>query len=183
MSGRPADTACWGRCHAPIKSRQTSPTGDERHSESWSGPTADSLKQSQLAAGQGAFTSRRTSPTKRIETASLIAVVSTGIRETPAWDEHRAPWPTRRGLPLRLSEARARARVRRRSRLVHMRRAFGASGDAAHQRSSGASAGVACRPLLVFVQGSSEFRLEWVAVERCCRREAAVSTCAPARRR
>src|SRR5829696_4042111 len=29
--GRLADTACWRRCHASIKSRQTSPTGDERH--------------------------------------------------------------------------------------------------------------------------------------------------------
>jgi hypothetical protein len=38
FSGPPADTACWGRCHAPIKSRRTSPTGDERHSERWSGP-------------------------------------------------------------------------------------------------------------------------------------------------
>src|SRR5215216_2585843 len=54
-----------------IKSRRTSPTGDERHSERWSGPTADSLKESQLAAGPGAFTSHRTSPTTRMETASL----------------------------------------------------------------------------------------------------------------
>src|SRR4051812_7730466 len=74
--GRPADTACWGRCHAPIKSRQTSPTGDERHSERWSGPTADSLNESQLAAGRGAFTSRRTSPTSQIQTASLKGSVS-----------------------------------------------------------------------------------------------------------
>src|SRR3954452_20428138 len=29
--GRLADTACWRRCHASIKSRQTSPAGDERH--------------------------------------------------------------------------------------------------------------------------------------------------------
>jgi hypothetical protein len=43
----------------------TSPTGDERHSERWSGPTADSLNESQLAAGRGAFTSRRTSPTRK----------------------------------------------------------------------------------------------------------------------
>src|SRR5215218_10139488 len=48
--------ACLGRCHAPMKSRRTSSTGDERHSERWSGPTADSLKESQLAAGRGAFT-------------------------------------------------------------------------------------------------------------------------------
>ena len=53
MSGPPADTACWGRCHAPIKSRRTSPTGDERHNKRKSGPTrADSLKESQLAAGR-----------------------------------------------------------------------------------------------------------------------------------
>src|SRR5215212_9219957 len=36
-------------------------------------PTADSLKESQLAAGRGAFTLRRTSPTTQIETASLVA--------------------------------------------------------------------------------------------------------------
>ena len=36
----PADTACCGRCHAPIKSRQTSPTGDERHSKRCSGPNS-----------------------------------------------------------------------------------------------------------------------------------------------
>ena len=37
-AGRSADTACWGRCHAPIKSRRTSPTGDERHNKRKSGP-------------------------------------------------------------------------------------------------------------------------------------------------
>src|SRR5215208_3223320 len=31
--GRLADTACWRRCHASIKSRQTSPTGDERQNK------------------------------------------------------------------------------------------------------------------------------------------------------
>lgn len=91
MSGRPADTACWGRCHAPIKSRRISPTGDERHSERWSGPTADSLKESQLAAGQGAFTSRRTSPTKRIETASLKGAVRPIVSGSPGWHWSAAP--------------------------------------------------------------------------------------------
>src|SRR3954462_5640000 len=52
---------------------KTPPTGDERHSKRWSGPTADSLKESQLAASHGAFTLRRTSPTNRIKTASLGA--------------------------------------------------------------------------------------------------------------
>ena len=52
-SGRLADTACLGRCHAPFKSRRTSPTGDERHNKRKSGPArADSLKESQLAAGR-----------------------------------------------------------------------------------------------------------------------------------
>jgi hypothetical protein len=32
-NGRLADTACWRRCHASIKSRQTSPTGDERQTQ------------------------------------------------------------------------------------------------------------------------------------------------------
>src|SRR4051794_38046495 len=48
-----ADTACWRRRHASIKSRQTSPTGDERQNKSKSGPSpADRLKESQLAAGR-----------------------------------------------------------------------------------------------------------------------------------
>jgi hypothetical protein len=34
QGGRLADTACWRRCHASIKSRQTSPTGDERQNKS-----------------------------------------------------------------------------------------------------------------------------------------------------
>src|SRR5215213_8193057 len=51
--GRLADTACWRRCHASIKSRQTSPTGDERQNRRKSGPCpADSRKESQLAAGR-----------------------------------------------------------------------------------------------------------------------------------
>jgi hypothetical protein len=58
-----------------IKSRRNIPTGDERHSERRSGPAADSLKESQLAALHGALTSLRTSPTKRIQTARLNAAV------------------------------------------------------------------------------------------------------------
>ena len=72
-AGRPADRACWGRCHAPIKSRRTSPTGDERHNKRRSGPRADSLKESQLAARSGPSPPRRTSP-RPIETASLEAM-------------------------------------------------------------------------------------------------------------
>src|SRR5215207_7983093 len=64
--GHPADTACWRRCHASIKSRQTSPTGDERQNKRKSGPNpADSLKASQLAARSGPSPPRRTSPTRK----------------------------------------------------------------------------------------------------------------------
>ena len=73
-SGRPADMACLGRCHAPIKSRRTSPTGDERHSKRWSGPHG---RQPQRESAR-----RRSGPSPRvgrhrraaIETASLKAV-------------------------------------------------------------------------------------------------------------
>jgi hypothetical protein len=42
-----------GALHMPsIKSRQTSPTGDERHNKRKSDPRVDSLKESQLAAGR-----------------------------------------------------------------------------------------------------------------------------------
>ena len=47
----------------------TSPTGDERHSESQSGPTADSVKASQLAAGRSL--SSRPDVTAPIQTASV----------------------------------------------------------------------------------------------------------------
>ncbi len=49
----PADTACWGRCHAPIKSRREIP---DRRRATQRKPVrprvADSLKASQLAAGR-----------------------------------------------------------------------------------------------------------------------------------
>ena len=74
--GHPADTACSGRCHAPIKSRPG--IHDRRRATQRKAVrprAADSLKESQLAAGRGAFTVRRTSPTRRIQTASLEALV------------------------------------------------------------------------------------------------------------
>src|SRR4051794_23863439 len=42
----------WGGATLLSSHAGTSPTGDERHSESQSGPTADSVKASQLAAGR-----------------------------------------------------------------------------------------------------------------------------------
>src|SRR3954453_12485679 len=78
MGGRLVDTAFLGRCPASIKSRQTSPTGDERQNKSKSGPSpADSLNESQLAARSGTSPPRRTSPTTPMRTASLDAVTST----------------------------------------------------------------------------------------------------------
>ena len=78
-SGHPADTACLGRCHAPIKSRRASPTGDERHNKRKSGHPADSLKESQLAARSGPSPRCRTSPTAQIETASLEALLEVEV--------------------------------------------------------------------------------------------------------
>src|SRR3954463_6444240 len=72
--GRLVDTACSRRYHASIKSRQTSPTGDERQNKRKSGPSpADSLNESQLAARSGTSPPRRTSPTSPMRTASLNA--------------------------------------------------------------------------------------------------------------
>src|SRR5215210_9493938 len=86
-NGQLADTACWRRRHASIKSRQRSPTGDERQNTRKSGPSpADSLKESQLAARSGPSPPRRTSPTTRIQTASLeTAAVATGGRACDYW--------------------------------------------------------------------------------------------------
>src|SRR4051795_13658152 len=57
-----------------IKSRRTSPTGDERHNKGSQAKPADSLKESQLAARSGPSPPRRTSQTTRIQTASLNAI-------------------------------------------------------------------------------------------------------------
>src|SRR5215203_3235615 len=53
-----------------------SPTGDERHSESQSGRTADSVKVSQLATGR--TLSARPDVTGPIQTASVIAALAAG---------------------------------------------------------------------------------------------------------
>src|SRR5829696_6802897 len=62
--------------HAIYQVTPNIPTGDERHNKASQAHRADSLKESQLAAGRGAFTSRRTSPTRRIQTASLTGAAA-----------------------------------------------------------------------------------------------------------
>ena len=63
--------------HCPVSSHAgTSPTGDERHSESQSGPRADSVKASQLAAGRSL--SARPDVTVPIQTASVIGARGAG---------------------------------------------------------------------------------------------------------
>ena len=57
LSGPPADTACWGRCHAPIKSRRTSPTGDERHNKRKSGPPGRQPQRESARRPVGTFSS------------------------------------------------------------------------------------------------------------------------------
>jgi hypothetical protein len=58
----------------------------------------------------------------RIPTGASESMVET---EAFAADEHRARWPTTRWLPLRLSEARVRERVRSRSKFVRIGRVPG----------------------------------------------------------
>src|SRR3954467_3496532 len=67
-----ADTAWWRRCHASIKSRQTSPAGDERQNKSRSDRRSGRQPQRESARRRsGPSPARRTSPTTRITTASL----------------------------------------------------------------------------------------------------------------
>src|SRR3954447_16526855 len=82
-AGRPADTACLGRCHAPIKSRRTSRPATSDTTKGSQTTPADSLKESQLAARSGPSPRRRTSPTPRIKTASL---------EAEARSKRQRPW-------------------------------------------------------------------------------------------
>jgi hypothetical protein len=71
-SGRPADRACYRRCHAPIKSRRTSPTGDARYDNRKSGhrPTAAKRVGSPPV---GTFSTASDGTDTRRETASLQA--------------------------------------------------------------------------------------------------------------
>ena len=64
-SGHPADMACWGRCHAPIKSRRDIP--DRRRATQ----RADRVKASQLAVGRSLIA--RPDVTAPIQTASVEA--------------------------------------------------------------------------------------------------------------
>src|SRR4051795_932028 len=121
--GRLADTACWRRCHASIKSRQASPIGDERQNKSRSDRRSGRQPQRESARRRsGPSPARRTSPTTRITTASLNATADAESRAAPA-------------------------------------------------------------ALSRFVQLDSERRFDRAAAERWFRREAAVLTSAPARRR
>jgi hypothetical protein len=72
-AGRPADRACWGRCHAPIKSRRTSPTGDERHNKRRSDPTGRQPQRESARRPVGTISSASDVTDPRIETASLTA--------------------------------------------------------------------------------------------------------------
>src|SRR4051794_3518495 len=74
--GRLVDTACSRPCHASIKSRQTSPTGDERQNK---GSQAQPGRQPQRASARrpvGTCSSASDDTDRRIETASLDAAAS-----------------------------------------------------------------------------------------------------------
>ena len=118
--GHPADTACWGRCHAPIKSRRTSPTGDERHNKRKSGHPGRQPQRSQLAARSGPSPRRRTSPTRRIQTASLKAGSRTDL--LPRWIPHDGRFSSRC-----VSKSRRQSRCQRSGR--PSRRATGSTGQ------------------------------------------------------
>src|SRR3954470_22307352 len=72
--GHLADTACWRRCHASIKSRQTSPTGDERQNKRKSRPSRPTASmRASSPPGRDLF-HHAGRHRQRIETASLVAV-------------------------------------------------------------------------------------------------------------
>src|SRR5712691_11591653 len=75
----------------------TSPTGDERHSESESSPTADSVKASQLGAGRSLFT--KPDVTGPIQTASVEGVAP---EPTPRTSTPRRSRPS--GQPYSLNQ-------------------------------------------------------------------------------
>ena len=64
----------WGRCHAPIKSRQDIPTGDERHSESQSGQHGRQPEKRVSSPPVGTLSSASDVTDTRIRTASVKAL-------------------------------------------------------------------------------------------------------------
>jgi hypothetical protein len=118
-AGRPADTACLGRCHAPIRSRRTSRPATSDTTKGSQATPADSLKESQLAARSGPSPRRRTSPTPANRNSKPLCGgaathVSAPRRATP-------------GRPLRQWRADALALLPSRLRIPRFRPA-GASG-------------------------------------------------------
>ena len=71
LSGRPADTACWGRCHAPFKSRRNIPDRRRATQRKVVRPNGRQPERESARRRSGPSPRRRTSPTTRIETASL----------------------------------------------------------------------------------------------------------------
>ena len=96
----------WGGATLLSSHAGTSPTGDERHSESQSGPTADSVKASQLAAGrEPLLEAGRHDP---IQTASVKAAVGHQVR--------RLTWSSSRSyLAILIAPQQAGTRLRHRS--------------------------------------------------------------------
>ncbi len=77
LGGSPADTACCGRCHAPIKSRRNIPDRRRATQRKLVKPQrADSLKQSQLAAG------RRTIPAASDITDTARSITTASLKPT-----------------------------------------------------------------------------------------------------
>src|SRR5512133_3798699 len=79
--GRLADTACSRRCHASIKSRQTSPTGDERQNRRKSGlarPTASKRVSSPPGRDPHLRVGRHRQPESKQQASERTAVVAAG---------------------------------------------------------------------------------------------------------
>ena len=79
--------ACWGRCHAPIKSRRAIPDRRRATQRKPVRPTADSVNASQPAAGRSL--SPRPDVTAPIQTASVKAVAPVS---GPGSGPRAAPW-------------------------------------------------------------------------------------------
>ena len=67
----PADMACWGRCHAPIKSRRDIPDRRRATQRKAVRPHGRQPERESARRRSGPSPQRRTSPTTRITTASL----------------------------------------------------------------------------------------------------------------
>jgi hypothetical protein len=96
-SGRPADMACWGRCHAPIKSRRDIP--DRRRATQRKPVRPHGGQRESESARRRSEPLRETDVTSNIQTASTIQTAAS--KQGIMWKRYGSGKPQQRAAAMR----------------------------------------------------------------------------------